>query len=728
MTTPRRALAAVACLILLFSLVITGNSADAVTSAQQSYINKLVPTAQSVQRSTGVPASVLLAQAIDASNWGKAKPATQAKNYFGTECSSAMTSGQFANLARAQVGKPYVLGAEASVSNPNPPKFDCSELVEWLYGRSGNRITDLAASQYNVTKAVAKGASPRVGDLVFLRNNPARSNGIGHVAVLTAKLANGDWEVVEAKGRAYGVVKTTYSYWKTRKYYAGLRRYAKLKFVGTDGVRASAAATYQAGCVTISKVSYSKYNSMADSFKARAAALLGDSAYAKARAVMGQRSALVDAIAKADRPKTATAYAKSLKKLIADYRLADYDVAPFSLVLLPGATGAKVTAAQHLLRATGSSVKVTGVYDKATVAAVKAYQKSKKLQVDGEAGPITLTSLAAQVKSGSTGERVRAVHALLQGVGYVTSSGASFGSATVSAVKAFQTAAGRNPTGVVDANTWAALFMTLGPAPAPMISGSLEVGGKLTVKAGSWGPGAVSLSYRWYRDGKSITGATKTSYTVQTADAGRVLTVAVTGSKAKHVTVVRKSAATSRVPLLALTKTPVPTVTGTAKVGEKLTAKAGAWAPTGVVLTYQWFRGTTAVAGATKATYVVQAADAGAALSVRTTGALTGYARVTKASRATAAVAKGTLTKATASITGTAKAGKKLTAVPGAWQPAPVAYTYQWYRGSTAIKGATKAAYTVTTKDRGAKLSVTVRGTKAGYVTVEKKASVTVAK
>lgn len=91
-------------------------------------------------------------------------------------------------------------------------------------------------------------------------------------------------------------------------------------------------------------------------------------------------------------------------------------------------------------------------------------------------------------------------------------------------------------------------------------------------------------------------------------------------------------------------------------------------------------------------------------------------------------MAKGTLTKATASITGTAKAGKKLTAVPGAWQPAPVAYTYQWYRGSTAIKGATKAAYTVTTKDRGAKLSVTVRGTKAGYVTVEKKASVTVAK
>ncbi|HRM76594.1 MAG TPA: hypothetical protein PLI13_18085, partial [Paracoccus sp. (in: a-proteobacteria)] len=59
-----------------------------------------------------------------------------------------MTPAQFASLADDQVGKPYVLGAEAAISNPNPPKFDCSELVEWLYGRSGNRITDLAAWQY----------------------------------------------------------------------------------------------------------------------------------------------------------------------------------------------------------------------------------------------------------------------------------------------------------------------------------------------------------------------------------------------------------------------------------------------------------------------------------------------------------------------------------------------------------------------------------------------------
>ena len=63
-----------------------------------------------------------------------------------------MTAAAFTALAEAQVGKPYVLGAEALASNPNPPRFDCSELVEWLYARSGNRITDLAAAQYNATR------------------------------------------------------------------------------------------------------------------------------------------------------------------------------------------------------------------------------------------------------------------------------------------------------------------------------------------------------------------------------------------------------------------------------------------------------------------------------------------------------------------------------------------------------------------------------------------------
>lgn len=132
--------------------------------------------------------------------------------------STLFTAAQYAALASAQVGKPYVLGANG------PEKFDCSGLVIWLNNQSGAfpMGDDTAAGLFNRTKAVT--GSPAVGDLVFLANNPARSNRIGHAAVLTRKLSNGDWEIIEARGRAYGVVRTTLSYWKTRRYFTGVRR------------------------------------------------------------------------------------------------------------------------------------------------------------------------------------------------------------------------------------------------------------------------------------------------------------------------------------------------------------------------------------------------------------------------------------------------------------------------------------------------------------------------
>lgn len=137
-----------------------------------------------------------------------------------------VTAAQLAALARSLVGLAYVLGAPSpyNVARNLLKALDCSGLVCWLLYWSGNGIgDDTAAGLYNRTIAV-KAGTEKPGDLVFLRNNPARSNGIGHVAMLISKLSNGDWEIVEARGRAAGVVLTTLSYWKTRKYYTGVRR------------------------------------------------------------------------------------------------------------------------------------------------------------------------------------------------------------------------------------------------------------------------------------------------------------------------------------------------------------------------------------------------------------------------------------------------------------------------------------------------------------------------
>ena len=129
-----------------------------------------------------------------------------------------MTPEHYAATVRRQVGDRYVLGAEASPTNPDPHVFDCSELVEWSYARAGVTISDGAWLQYNATVPVS---APAIGDLVFLRNNPDRPNGIGHVGIIV----DAGGAIVEAKGAAYGVVTSTLAIWKQKSTYAGMRRY-----------------------------------------------------------------------------------------------------------------------------------------------------------------------------------------------------------------------------------------------------------------------------------------------------------------------------------------------------------------------------------------------------------------------------------------------------------------------------------------------------------------------
>ena len=631
------------------------------SSTKTKFISSLVSVAQKTQNKFGVPASVLIAQAIEASDWGTSSVVSKAKNYFNTPCSATMTASQFAQLADDQVGKPYVLGAETAISDPNPPKFDCSELVQWLFGRSGNPITDLAASQYNVTKKVS--GSPKAGDLVFLRNNPARSNGIGHVAVLTKPLSNGDWRIIEARGHAYGVVRTTLSYWKSRSYYAGLRRYPSFTLANGDSVTASASGIYKSGCTTIGSTTYSKFSSMTNSFYGNAAAITSDSAYADARKVMSSIPKFVDELAKVVQPKDASGYAKTLDDLIASYNLTDYDVVPIGLVLESGDSGFRVSALQNLLKAAGYSTSITGKYDSATVSAVKKFQKAKGLTVDGQSGRYTLTALFSKLSSGTSGTLTSALNALLGGLGYSTTSGSSFGSATLASLKSFQATAGRSPSGNVDANTWAALFMAL-DSSQPAVSGTAKVGQTLTVDAGTWGPGTVALSYQWYRDSSAIGGADGTSYAVQADDAGSKLSVEVSGLKTGYTVTARTSAATSMVDNASFTATPDPTVSGTAKIGQTLTASTGTWKPTPAKLTYQWLRGGKAISGATKSSYKVLVDDAGAKLSVAVTGSKDGYTTVTTTSDATTAVS-GAVTASTPKISGTAKVDSTLKASAG---------------------------------------------------------------
>lgn len=163
-----------------------------------------------------------------------------------------------------------------------------------------------------------------------------------------------------------------------------------------------------------------------------------------------------------------------------------------------------------------------------------------------------------------------------------------------------------------------------------------------------------------------------------------------------------------------------PTISGTAKVGKTLTAKPGTWKPAPVTLSYSWKANGTTISGATASTFTVPAALKGKTITVTVKGSKTGYKSISKTSKATKKVAAGTLTGVTPKITGTAQVGTILATVPGDWKPAGTKLSYQWYRNSSKIKGATTLSYTLVAADKGKKISVKVTGRNTGYTTLTK--------
>ncbi|MEW1954929.1 carboxypeptidase regulatory-like domain-containing protein [Terrabacter sp. NPDC080008] len=265
-------------------------------------------------------------------------------------------------------------------------------------------------------------------------------------------------------------------------------------------------------------------------------------------------------------------------------------------------------------------------------------------------------------------------------------------------------------------------------APTPTISGTAKVGSTLTAAPGTWGPSPVTLAYQWRRNGTAITGATAATYVLSAADKGTTVTVSVTGSKTAYTTASRTSAATVAVAAGTLSAAPTPTISGTAKVGYRLTAAPGTWGPAPVTLAYQWRRNGVAITGATGSTYLLGAADLATRTTVTVTGSKAGYTSIARTSAATAAVVAGTLTATpTPKITGTVKVGYRLTATPGTWSPAPVTLGYQWRRNGVAITGATGSTYLLGAADRTTKITVTVTGRKAGYTTIARTSAATVA-
>lgn len=166
---------------------------------------------------------------------------------------------------------------------------------------------------------------------------------------------------------------------------------------------------------------------------------------------------------------------------------------------------------------------------------------------------------------------------------------------------------------------------------AVTVTGTPAAGQTLTAAPGTWGPGTVTLGYQWTRNGTAIPGATRATYTAVAADGGAQLAVAVTGTRDRYAPVTARSAAVA-VPRTVVAGT--PTIQGLAQPRSTVTASPGTWGPSGVSLSYRWYRNGVAVPGATGSSLALTSKDVGTSITVAVTGSIPGAAPITVVSRA----------------------------------------------------------------------------------------------
>jgi peptidoglycan hydrolase-like protein with peptidoglycan-binding domain len=151
-------------------------------------------------------------------------------------------------------------------------------------------------------------------------------------------------------------------------------------------------------------------------------------------------------------------------------------VAGHASALQVGDRGASVTNLQDQLRSAGYfNRSSTGIYASITADAVRRFQASRGLTVDGIAGPATQRALRAQslsvsegnyrpisyssgLRLGSRGAEVSAIQQQLSNLGYYVSVDGVFGPATDQAVRSFQASNRLSADGIVGSATRNALY------------------------------------------------------------------------------------------------------------------------------------------------------------------------------------------------------------------------------------------------------------------------------
>ena len=260
---------------------------------------------------------------------------------------------------------------------------------------------------------------------------------------------------------------------------------------------------------------------------------------------------------------------------------------------------------------------------------------------------------------------------------------------------------------------------------APTISGTAHVGETLTADTSGIsdadGRTNATFSYQWLADDADISGATNATYTLADTDEGKAIKVQVGFTDDTGNGETLTSAATDAVAAAPTPNTPAtgaPTISGTAQVGETLTADTSGIADadglSSVQYEYQWLADDADISGATNATYTLTDSEESKAITVQVSFTDDADNEETLTSAATDVVDARPNSPATGAptIAGTAQVGQTVTAdtsgIADADGLANATFSFQWLADDSEIAGATGLTYTLTNTDEGKAITVQV--------------------
>ena len=190
-------------------------------------------------------------------------------------------------------------------------------------------------------------------------------------------------------------------------------------------------------------------------------------------------------------------------------------------------------------------------------------------------------------------------------------------------------------------------------------TGSVKIDGQTKQMASNTlvdADGLGVISYQWQSNNKDIANATQVTYKLTQADVGNVITVNANYTDAQGTKERVTSSATAKIENVNDSPTGNMSISGLAAQGQILTSVSTLADIDGLgVFKYQWLGNGTAISGATKATYVLAAADIGKTISVKVSYTdLLGTAE-SATSQSTIAVVSTKASKGNDLLTGTAK-------------------------------------------------------------------------